>query len=193
MLTPFAHDPSITFGGYGYNYQYLGNGRHNASWPEPSSTPFHARLGAMVSAPARTIAIADSNGTKAQQIDNAGGQTMDSPWSAHGVYALDPPLASRNLGSRGARRTSGGPTGSANYGYQGGGDGVLMGEGGATIGRPGDPVCRATPAPRNMGKVSSAFLDGHVESLLPSELDDSNGDGSVDNGLWNGLGQADRR
>jgi prepilin-type processing-associated H-X9-DG protein len=34
-----------------------------------------------------------------------------------------------------------------------------------------------------MGKVSSAFLDGHVESLLPSELDDSNGDGSVDNGL----------
>ena len=118
---------------------------------------------------------------------------MDSPWSKNGVYTVDPPLASRTLGSMGARRAAGGPSGSANYGYQGGGDGVLRGEGGATRGTPGDPMCRASPSPRNMGKVTTAFLDGHAESLLPSELDDSDADGSVDNALWNGLGRSDAR
>lgn len=193
MLTPFAHDESLTFGGYGYNYHYLGNGRHNPSWPEPFNKPFHGRLGSQLAAAARTITLADSNGTKAEQIDNAGGQSMESPWSKNGVYTVDPPLASRTLGSMGARRASGGPTGSANYGYQGGGDGVLKGEGGATTSIAGDPICRATPAPRNMGKVSVVFLDGHTESLLPSELDDSDGDGSLDNGFWNGLGRPDVR
>jgi prepilin-type N-terminal cleavage/methylation domain-containing protein/prepilin-type processing-associated H-X9-DG protein len=193
MLTPFAHDPAMTCGGYGYNYQYLGNGRHVSTWSEPYNTPFHARIGSAIQAPANTLLIADTDGTKADQIDNASRQTMASPWSKNGVYAIDPPLASKDLGSHGARRTDGGPSASRNYGYQGGADGVLRGEGGATRSVPGDPVCRATPAARNLGKVNAVWFDGHAESSTPMSLDDSDGDGSVDNGFWNGLGRADRR
>jgi prepilin-type N-terminal cleavage/methylation domain-containing protein/prepilin-type processing-associated H-X9-DG protein len=193
MLTPFAHDPNMTCGGYGYNYHYLGNGRQVTTWSAPFNAPFHARIGSMIAAPASTLAIADTNGAKAEQIDNASGQTMDSPWTKNGVYVIDPPLASRDLGSRGARRADGGPSGSRNYGYQGGGDGVLKGEGGAARSTPGDPVCRATPAARNLGKVNAVWFDGHAETSTQAALDDSDGDGSVDNGFWNGLGRADRR
>jgi prepilin-type N-terminal cleavage/methylation domain-containing protein/prepilin-type processing-associated H-X9-DG protein len=193
MLTPFAHDPNMTCGGYGYNYQYLGNGRHVSAWSAPYNAPFHARIGSMIKSPANTLAIADTHGAKAEQIDNASGQTMDSPWSKNGVYTIDPPLASRDLGSRGARRADGPPTAARNYGYQGGSDGVLKGENGAMRSTPGDPVCRATPAARNLGKVNAVWFDGHAEASTPGSLDDSDGDGSVDNGLWNGLGRADRR
>lgn len=193
MLTPFAHDPNMTCGGYGYNYQYLGNGRHVATRSEPYDVPFHARVGSAIQSPANTLLISDTEGAKAEQIDNAGGQTMASPWSKNGVYAIDPPLASKDLGSRGARRADGGPSGSRNYGYQGGADGVLKGEGGATRSAPGDPICRATPAARNLGKVNAVWFDGHAEASTPMSLDDFDGDGSVDNGFWNGLGRADRR
>jgi prepilin-type N-terminal cleavage/methylation domain-containing protein/prepilin-type processing-associated H-X9-DG protein len=193
MLTPFAHDPDQSFGGYGYNYQYLGNGRHDAAWPSPYDRPFHARLGAMITQPARTVSLCDTDGCKAQSVNNAAGDTMDSPWSTNGVYAADPPLASRSLGSRGCRRSPSLPGASGNYGYQGGADGVLLGEGGATASVPGDPVCRATPSPRNLGKIGVLFLDGHADPFLPQELDDANGDGQVDNGLWNGRGRANVR
>ena len=193
MLTPFAHDPTRSFGGYGYNYQYLGNGRHAAAWAAPYNTPFHARIGSMLRAPASTLLLSDTDGTKAEQIDNASGQTMDSPWSSNGVYIIDPPLASRSLGSLGSRRTEGGPTSARNYGYQGGGDGVLKGEAGATRSSPGDPLCRATPSPRCRGKVNAVFLDSHAEAMDPGALDDFDGDGNVDNGWWNGLGRVDVR
>lgn len=103
MLTPFAHDPNMTCGGYGYNDQYLGNGRHVATWSEPYKVPFHARVGSAIQSPANMLLISDTEGAKAEQIDNAGGQTMASPWSKRGVYTIDPPLASKDLGSRGAR------------------------------------------------------------------------------------------
>jgi len=193
MTTPFAHDASLTFGGYGYNYQYLGNGRHDAAWPSPYDRPFHARLGAMITRPARTVALCDTDGCRARSVNNASGDTMDSPWSANGVYAADPPLASRTLGSMGCRRSPTLPGTGGNYGYQGGADGVLLGEGGATSSVPGDPICRATPSPRNLGKVGVLFLDGHADPFLQQELDDANGDGQVDNGLWNGLGRPDVR
>ncbi len=193
MLTPFAHDPTRTFGGYGYNYQYLGNGRHETGWTAPFNAPFHARIGSSLRAPASTVLLSDTDGTKAVQIDNAGGQTMDSPWSEKGVFIIDPPLASRSCGSRGSRRADGGPTSARNYGYQGGGDGVLKGEGGAERSSPGDPVCRATPSPRSLGRVNAVFLDAHAEVMDPGVLDDFDGDGNVDNGWWNGLGRADVR
>lgn len=187
MQTPFAHDTTLLFGGYGYNYHYLGNGRFNTAWSSPYNTPFHAKA-TMITNATKTIAICDTNGAKAESVDNAGGQTMDSPWTKHGVYTVDPPLASKDLGSKGCRRVDGGPTATTNYGYQGGGGGTLIGEGGATASTPGDPVCRSTPAPRNRGKVNVVFCDGHAESLSPKEIDDSNNDGHVDNGYWNGKG-----
>jgi prepilin-type N-terminal cleavage/methylation domain-containing protein/prepilin-type processing-associated H-X9-DG protein len=193
MTTPFASDPNRTFGGYGLNYQYLGNARFNTSWAEPWNRPFHGRAGITLVSDARTVAIADTDGTKAEKIDNAGGQTMSSPWTANGTFTIDPPLASRLLGSRGSRRADGGPSATRNYGNQGGGDGVLVGEDGASRSRPGDPTCRATPAGRSLGKVNAVFCDGHTETLPLAELDDSDGDGNVDNGLWNGQGRANVR
>lgn len=193
MLTPFAHDATRTFGGYGYNYQYLGNGRHVTSWTAPYNAPFHAKIGSMLRAPASTVLLGDTDGTKAEQIDNASGQTMASPWSSNGVYIIDPPLASRAYGSLGSRRAEGGPTAARNYGYQGGGDGVLKGEGGAQRSSPGDPLCRATPSPRSLGRVNVVFLDSHAEAMEPGSLDDFDGDGNADNGWWNGLGRADVR
>jgi prepilin-type N-terminal cleavage/methylation domain-containing protein/prepilin-type processing-associated H-X9-DG protein len=193
MSTPFHHDASLTFGGYGYNYQYLGNGRFNAAWSAPWDAPFHGRLGSTLADPAGTIAVADTHGSRADKVNNANGRTLDSPWTSQGTFTIDPPLASRTLGSRGSRRADGGPTASANYGNEGGGDGVLMGEGGAAHSRPGDPVCRATPAERNLGLVNIVFLDGHVDGMTARRMDDANGDGEVDNGLWNGLGRPDTR
>ena len=93
MLTPFAHDATRTFGGYGYNYQYLGNGRHVTSWTAPYNAPFHAKIGSMLRAPASTVLLGDTDGTKAEQIDNASGQTMASPWSSQplaGPTAVEP-------------------------------------------------------------------------------------------------------
>jgi hypothetical protein len=41
--------------------------------------------------------------------------------------------------------------------------------------------------------VNAVFCDGHTETLPLAELDDSDGDGNVDNGLWNGQGRANVR
>jgi len=75
MVTPFAHDTTMTFGGYGYNYQYLGNGRHVATWSSPYNVPFHARISSIQS-PSNTIMLCDTEGTKAEQSNNTSGRTM---------------------------------------------------------------------------------------------------------------------
>jgi prepilin-type processing-associated H-X9-DG protein len=146
---------TIKFGGYGYNYQYLGNAR------EPGGTPPYHANSKDIRATARTIAIADTHGSK------NGGAT----WTAEGVYAIDPPLMSMTLGSKGSRRSSATP-GPGQYSYAGGND--------------GDPAYRSTPAERNNGKVGVLFCDGHAEAMKRKDMDDSNGDGQIDNGLWNG-------
>jgi prepilin-type N-terminal cleavage/methylation domain-containing protein/prepilin-type processing-associated H-X9-DG protein len=173
LSTPFAHtcnpanglpySETKYFGGYGYNFQYLGNARK----PAGISTPFHANT-SQIRAASRTIAISDTHGSK-------NGTTA---WTKQAVYAIDPPLMSVNLGSRGSRRSSGTP-GSGQYGYTGGND--------------GDPNHRSTPAERNRGKVGVVFCDGHAEAMTLKEMDDSNGDGIVDNGLWNGKGDPNLR
>jgi hypothetical protein len=38
--------------------------------------------------------------------------------------------------------------------------------------------------------VNVAFCDGHAEPMTLREMDDFNGDGTPDNGYWNGLGNA---
>jgi prepilin-type N-terminal cleavage/methylation domain-containing protein len=173
MLSPWADtvDPvtgatlptTQFFGGYGYNYQYLGNGRTLAG----TVRPFYAN-DKDVRAAVQTIAVADTNGTK-----NGG-----AAWTSAGVYAVDPPLMSINLGSKGSRRTSATP-GSGNYGYSGGND--------------EDATRRATPAERNSrnSKVAAVFCDGHAETLTLKQLDDSNNDGVKDNGYWTGRGNPD--
>jgi prepilin-type processing-associated H-X9-DG protein len=173
MNKPFAHTVdqatgkaipgrTVFFGGYGYNYQYLGNNRNPGG-----ISPFYGR-DVRITWPARTVAIADTEGSK-----NGG-----AFWTSEGVYVIDPPLMSVELGSKGSRKTSATP-GAGNYAYTGGND--------------GDALHRSTPAPRNRGRVNAAFVDGHAESMLPAELDDSNGDGTPDNGYWNGVGSVGTR
>ena len=116
MNKPFAHtcDPTtgnpidgetIYFGGYGYNYHYLGNARTPGG-----VAPYHAKDKSIKSS--QTIAIADTHGSK-----NGG-----ADWTSEGVYVIDPPLMSITLGSKGSRKSSAAP-GGGQYGYTGGSDG----------------------------------------------------------------------
>ena len=77
FLKPFAHNPQLFYGGYGYNYQYLGNSRF----------PFTA-VDAMIDRPAETFAIADTEGC-----------SYDAGIRNVGNYVIDPPLPS----ARGSR------------------------------------------------------------------------------------------
>jgi prepilin-type processing-associated H-X9-DG protein len=181
MNKPFAHtlNPStgattpetIYFGGYGYNYHYLGNSRTPGG-----IRAFHANLSA-IRASSQTIAVADTHGSK------NGGTT----WTSEGVYTIDPPLPSRDLGSRGSRRTSADPDAAGNYAYTGGSVGVYDGQ------TRGDPAHRSTPAERNGGYVNVLFVDGHVEPMKLRQMDDFNNDGVVDNGWWNGRADVTQR
>lgn len=80
----FAYDTNIKYGGYGYNYQYLGNSRR-----VPPDLPFTAS-DASITAPSETVALAETNGVP-------GTNPID------GTYTVDPPLPS----SRGSGNVSG--------------------------------------------------------------------------------------
>lgn len=77
----WAHNQTLRYGGYGYNYQYLGNSRF----------PFTA-VDAAVAVPAQTLVIADTNGVRKDDGTLGGGD-----------YNIDPPLPSL----RGSGRPSG--------------------------------------------------------------------------------------
>lgn len=74
---PFAHNANVKYGGYGYNFQYLGNTRF----------PFYASDADIV-APAETVAVADTEGC-----------SFDAGVRNVGNYMIDPPLPS----ARGSR------------------------------------------------------------------------------------------
>jgi prepilin-type N-terminal cleavage/methylation domain-containing protein/prepilin-type processing-associated H-X9-DG protein len=74
---PFAHNQNAFYGGYGYNFQYLGNNRFPFAAPD-----------AAVQVPASTIAVADTLGCG-----------YDAGVRNAGNYVVDPPLAS----ARGSR------------------------------------------------------------------------------------------
>jgi len=170
MTKPFAHTmapgPTETentkyYGGYGYNYQYLGNARrHN---DEPAFTAKDS----MIRSPSRTLAMADTKGARKGN--------PESPYGIDGsaVYVVDPPLGSMALGSKGSRSTGAGP-GEGNAYYEGGAD--------------GSDAHRATPSSRNGGRVNATFVDGHAESMRPEVLDGrgSNDTQAPHNALWNG-------
>lgn len=166
MTKPFAHalaeGREVFYGGYGYNYQYLGNARQ----PSEGVRPFHAKE-VSIKAPANTVSIGDTKGARKGNPENAYGH------GGSGVYVIDPPLGSFSLGSKGSRKTAGGP-GNGNAYYEGGND--------------GSDAHRATPSDRNGGKVNLSFVDGHAEGLTPEELDGLNKDGSgkPNNARWNG-------
>lgn len=171
MNKPFAHTApggtevpgtTIYYGGYGYNYQYLGNTR------QPGGVAaFHATEAA-ISKPDHTVVLGDTKGTRAGSTSNPYGH------GGSGVYVIDPPLGSVSLGSQGSRKSSATPGGGNAY-YEGGSD--------------GSEVHRATPAPRNGGRVNMVMVDGHAEALTSEELDGKRlGGGQVNNAWWNGKG-----
>lgn len=170
MSKPFAHTapggvetPGVTeyYGGYGYNYQYLGNTR------QPGGVaPFHA-ADTSIRRPDHTLVLGDTKGTQQGSAANPFGV------NGSGVYVLDPPLGSVLMGSRGSRKSSASP-GPGNAFYEGGSDGSAL--------------HRATPAGRNGGRVNLVLVDGHAEALTPDALDGRNpsGGNQPNNAWWNG-------
>ena len=160
---------TIYFGGYGYNWQYLGNGRTTTTEP----VAFFAKHGAQVRMESLTVAVADTDGSR------NGGTSLTS----EGIYVIDPPLPSRDFGStrqpqdRPGRliRTSATPAAAS---------GRLTASSKATR------RIASTPAERNNRKVNVLFCDGHGEAMKLKELDDFDKDGKPDNGYWNGKGNA---
>ncbi len=177
MNKPFAHTapggveaPGLTeyYGGYGYNYQYLGNTR------QPDGIePFHAS-DTSIARPDHTVAIGDTKGTRQGKASNPFGV------AGSGVYVLDPPLGSVVWGSRGSRKSSASP-GAGNAYYEGGND--------------GSDLHRATPAERNGGRVNLVLVDGHGEALRADHLDGVTlrRDGQPNNAWFNGHADPEAR
>jgi len=170
MIKPFAHTApggvevaGVTeyYGGYGYNYQYLGNTR------QPGGVaPYHA-ADTSIARPDQTVVLGDTRGTRQGVATNPYGV------GGSGVYVLDPPLGSVALGSGGSRKSGPAP-GPGNAYYEGGED--------------GSEVHRATPSTRNGGRVNLVLVDGHAEALKPEALDGQGpGAGQAPhNAWWNG-------
>ncbi|GIW77278.1 MAG: hypothetical protein KatS3mg104_2341 [Phycisphaerae bacterium] len=169
------------FGGYGYNYQYLGNGRHDPAAADPNYRTAFLQRASKIRSSSRTVAVADTRGTNA----------VANPYNGDGVYVIDPPLQSYNLGSKGGRRNlSGNPVDrdTNNYGYRNGSGSRASNEDPSLKGK---SAYRSLPDERHRGRIAVAFCDGHGEMLTLDQIDDSNGDGVRDNGLWTGLDIAD--
>jgi prepilin-type N-terminal cleavage/methylation domain-containing protein/prepilin-type processing-associated H-X9-DG protein len=169
MNKSFIHPGAIKngelfrFGGYGYNFQYLGNGRiHNNT----GRVSYYARLEKDITRPVDTVVIGDTGGIA----------LPGTPGTGSANYAIDPPLGSLTLGSRGAAHEG---TGATSY-YSGGTDSQ-------------EETHRSRPAERNNGVINFTFADGHGGSMTLSQVDDYNNDGVKDNGYWNGRGDPNVR
>lgn len=64
----FAHNQTLTYGGYGYNYQYLGNSRF--PWTAADTA---------IGYPAETVAVTDTRGVRKDGKVTAGEYTIDPP------------------------------------------------------------------------------------------------------------------
>ncbi len=167
MQKPFAHTapggvetPDVTryYGGYGFNYQYLGNTRSPGG-----IEPFHANDSSIL-ATANTVVLGDTKGAR------KGSPSLPYGADGSGVYVIDPPLGSQVLGSNGSRKASASP-GPGNAYYEGGTD--------------GSDAHRATPADRNGGRVNLVMVDGHAVAMTLETLDGKQaGTGGVANNAW---------
>lgn len=157
LTKAFAHNLNIKYGGYGYNYQYLGNTRTPGG-----IRPFHAS-DSSISAPANTVVLGDTKGAR------KGDQGMPYGQDGSGVYVIDPPLGSMAMGSIGSRKSSSTP-GSGNAYYEGGDD--------------GSDAHRALPSDRNGGRVNLVMVDGHGQAMTPADLDGRRF-GAPNNAWWN--------
>ncbi len=148
----WAHDPSRRYGGYGYNYQYLGNSRIAAG---NANLPFTASDTA-IQHPAETIAITDTRGVR-----------RDNGTLSAGEYTIDPPLPSL--------RGSGKPSGYYGDGSECGSDmvGCRSTPGEWTLGRATIAWCdgHATSAPRRRlddkdgnGEPDNGFWNGLADA-----------------------------
>lgn len=98
----WAHNPAKKYGGYGYNFQYLGNSRLVAG---NSSFPFTAS-DTGIEYPAETVAISDTQGVR-----------LDNGNLGAGEYTIDPPLPSlRGSGKPSGYYGDGAECGSGNAG-----------------------------------------------------------------------------
>ena len=171
-------DPPATHGGYGYNFQYLGNART----PGGVQT-YHARADIDIISPSDTVTVGDTTGSRNGNAANEPGA------GGAAVYSLDPPLGGIDLGSNGSRKSSA-TGGSGNAYYEGGDD--------ENAGDPYDVnyeyLVRSAPAERNgADKTNIAFADGHAEAMTRKQVDDYDQDGVADNGYWNGRGDPTQR
>lgn len=160
-MAPY-HEAGSVRGGYGYNLNYLGMARGS------TNMGFHAKDGVEVLKPSDTILVGDSAGSRK---GTAGGPHSNS-------YGIDPPIPSYLYG---AKRNK----------YYGDGSGVTRNG----VGETPDPVngwlYRVYPAPRNSGVPGFVFCDGHAAYVRSEIIDDYDGDGTLDNGYWNGKGDVD--
>jgi len=156
---PIPSDPA-THGGYGYNFQYLGNARKSRG------VGFNAQLDADIMVPSETITVADVAGSRKGSGSRRPGQ------GSAAVYSLDPPIGS----ARGS--------GKGSY-YEGGSD-----ENVSPYKPDFNYRWRSFPAQRNNGMANIMFVDGHVEALPLAEIDDYDSNGVADNGFWNGKGDS---
>ncbi len=185
---------------YGYNYQFLGNGR---------TFPLGIRGRIEITNPGKTIVVADSSGRNTGQAS---------------AYALDPPIPAppirgiyQNPGKPGVPSVDAGAdwfngrtveyqgfygqTTSSGAAYQpsstrfvivADNDPATTDAPDGRVAHPYQPATadgkRVIPDPRHNNGVNVLFADGHVRWMKAKDLDDADGNGRVDDGLWNGTG-----
>ena len=161
----FAHTNDGTYPGgpiefAGYGYNFQYLGNSRF---DPT---FHRNL-ATVKSTSETVAIADCSGSRDGDLAAMPGHTSQA------VYAIDPPLTS-DRGAHGSDTRAYYPGGSVEE----------------PAGSPETYLWRSWTMERNDGVANVSFLDGHAEATTAARIDDFDGDGTLDNGYWNGYGDA---
>jgi type II secretory pathway pseudopilin PulG len=187
------------WGGYGLNFQYIGNSRKAtySGYKGNSVAGWNGRLEVDIVNPSKTILVGDTHGSRSGGAIPSDGKWWNSITSSDAVYVLDSPLGSFQYGSGGNGRPSGGayyPNNTNNdFGSAWNAGGNINTYAVRTSDEDPDWNYRALPAMRNRGAVGVVWVDGHATNSKIEELDDSDGDGMVDNGNWNGRGDASVR